>query len=73
MLNLQQQGLRIIDVALDLLEETNRFFAINDSVIIAQGDIHDRTDDDLTISNDRALLNIVHAEDTALWRIEQRC
>ena len=41
-------------------------------MIIAQRQIHHGTDDHLSIEGDGTLLNGVHAEDAALWRIEDR-
>ena len=41
-------------------------------MIVAQSQIHDRLDDNLTVYDDWSVLNRVHAEYAALWRVDDR-
>jgi len=39
-------------------------------VIVRQGDDHDGANDDLTVDNDRLLLDRVHTEDSGLGKVD---
>ncbi len=70
--HLQHQPRRVLEAVLDADEEGDGFLAVDQAVVVAEGEIHHRADDDLAVEGDRALLDGVHAEDAALGRIEDR-
>ena len=41
-------------------------------MIVGEGDVHHRADDDLAVAGDRAVLDGVQAEDAALRRVDDR-
>ena len=67
---------RILDELLDGDEKLYRLEAVDDAVIVAEGDVHHRPDDDLSVLGDRAFLDLVEPEDADLrwiqdWRAQQ--
>ncbi len=52
--------------------EGYRLLAVHDAVVVAEREIHHRTDDDLAIHGDGTVLGFVHAEDAALRRVQDR-
>ena len=60
----------VFDELFDLDKEGDRLFAIDQTVIVGEGEIHHRADFHLAVHGDRALLDGVHAEDGGLGRIE---
>jgi hypothetical protein len=58
----------ILDGLLDLHEEGDGLLAVDEAVVVAEGEIHHRADDDLAVDGDRALVDGVQAEDGALRR-----
>jgi hypothetical protein len=62
----------VFNAVLNAKEEGDGLFAIDHTVVIAEGQIHHGADDHLTIDGHRALLDAVHAEDGALWWIDDR-
>src|SRR5213078_492574 len=62
-----------LDYVFDTLEERHRFPAIDDPMVVSQGQIHHGPDHDVTLSRDGPFLNCVHAENTALWWIHDGC
>ena len=71
-LALQQQRLRVLDQFLDAHQELHRLAAIDDAVVVGEREVHHRADHDLAVERDRALLDLVHAEDADLRRVEDR-
>src|SRR5438876_357721 len=69
---LEQHPGRILELLFDAHEEPHRLLAIDEAVIVRQRDVHHRADDRLAADGDRSLLDLVHAENSRLWRIEQR-
>src|SRR5579859_4506236 len=65
----QQHSRRGFDRVLDALEERHGFAAIHDAMIIGQRHIHHRADHHIAFARDRAVLNGVEAEDSALGRV----
>src|SRR6516165_8794913 len=61
----------ILDALLDADEEADGIFAVNEAVIVGQGEVHHGPDHDLVIDGDRPFLDRVHAEDGALRRVDQ--
>src|SRR5690606_29210429 len=64
--NLEKQAFRVLDAVLDMLEEGHRALAVDDAVVVTQGDVHHRTQCDLTRLVrvlDRAFDDVVHAQD----------
>src|SRR5689334_548959 len=70
--SLQQQCRRIFNQFLDPYQELNRLAAIDDAVVVAEGEVHHRPNHDLAVDGDWALLNFVHAEDANLGWAEDR-
>ena len=63
---------RIFDRFLDPDEEGHRFLAVDDPVVIGQRQIHHRPDLDLAGDRDRPFLNLVHAQNGGLRRVDDR-
>src|SRR5262249_36744482 len=68
----EYSGCRILDVLLDLHQELNRLAAVNDAMVVAEGDIHHRANDDGAVLRDRAILDLVQPEDADLRRVQDR-
>lgn len=54
-------------------EECYGITAIDQAVVVREGHVHHRTDDDLAFASDGAILDRVHAEDAALRWVHDRC
>src|SRR5690606_15036827 len=70
--DVEEQPLRILDAVLDAHEELHRLTSIHQPVVVAEGQEHHRTDDDLTVPRHRPLDDVVHPEDAGLRRVEDR-
>ena len=53
-------------------EECDRFFSIDEPVIVRQSHIHHGPDYDLVIDGDGPVQRLVHPENTGLWGVEDR-
>ena len=53
-------------------EKTDGFGAVDDAVVVAQGDVHHWADDDLAVDGHRAIFDRVHSEDAALRWVDDR-
>ena len=71
-LKIQGQLLWIFNAIFHFYQERHRLFAVDQAMIVAQREVHHRPDDHLALLRDRALLDLVHAEDAALGRIQNR-
>ena len=71
-LRLQHQPLRVLDAFLDPDQEADGLAAVDDAVVVGEGQVHHRADHDLVVDDDGPLLDGVHAEDAALGRVEDR-
>src|ERR1700751_3787000 len=71
-LSLQKQPGRVLDTLLHPDQESHGFLAIDNPMVIAQGQIHHRADLDLTTNRHRTVLDLVHPKNTALWWIQNR-
>src|SRR5579859_5573126 len=71
-LHVQQQALRIFQAFLDADQEGHGLAAVDHPVVVAERQIHHRTDLDLVADRDRALLGLVHAQDARLRRVQDR-
>ena len=69
-LNLQHQPCWVFQQFFQPHQEADRLLAVDQAMIIAERDIHHRPDLDLVAHGHRALLDGVHAQDAALWRVE---
>src|SRR5215213_6039881 len=61
-LALQQQRLGIFDQFFDADQEADRLGAVYDAVVVGECEVHHRTDHDLAVYDDGALLDLVHPE-----------
>src|SRR5205807_688842 len=61
------------DRFLDPLEEGHRFAAIDDAMVVGERDVHHGPNDDVALAGNGAFLNGVHAENSALRRIDDGC
>ena len=68
----QHQPFGVLDALLDPDQEADGLAAVDDAVVVGEGQVHHRPDDDLVVDGDRPLLDRVHAEDAALRRVEDR-
>ena len=66
----EEETCRLFEAFFDADEEGDGFLAIDEPVVVAHGEVHHGADFDLAIDGDGTLLDGVHAEDSALWRIE---
>ena len=66
-LRADEEAGRILDGLLDLHEEGDGFLAVHEAVVVAQGEIHHRADDDLAVDGDGALVDGVEAEDGVIF------
>ena len=69
-LNGEEETSGIFDGLFDLHEEGDGFFAVDEAVVVAEGEIHHRAGDNLAVYYNGALLDFVHPEDAALGRVE---
>src|SRR5215470_15279510 len=53
--DLEQQPLGVLDALLDPQQELHGLAAVDEPVVVAQSQVHHRTDDDLTVPGHRAL------------------
>jgi hypothetical protein len=69
---IEHQPFRILQAFLDAHQEGHRFLAVDDAVIVAERQVHHRPDHDLAADHDRPVLDLVHAENARLRRVEDR-
>src|SRR5205809_213301 len=69
---LEQHSRRFLDNFLDAFQTSHRFAAIHNAMVISQGDIHHRPYYHAAIARNGAILNRMHAQNTALWRVDDR-
>src|ERR1700732_5310843 len=69
---IQHQPRRIFQAFLDANQERHRFLAVDDAVIVGQRQIHHRAYLDLASDRDRTILDLVHAENGGLRRVQDR-
>src|SRR5262249_17882736 len=69
---IQYQPLGILQDLLHAHQERHRLAAVDDAVVVGEREVHHRTDLDLAGHRHRPLLNLVHAEDAGLRRVEDR-
>ena len=62
----------LLDAFLDPHQESHCFAAVDNAVVVGEGDVHHRPDLDLVADGDRAPRDLVHAEDAGLRRVEDR-
>src|SRR5438270_13869440 len=67
---IDRQGIGLFDSFLHFDQESDRFFSINGAMIVAEGEIHHRANNDRSIDRDRSLHDFVHAQYSALRRIQ---
>src|SRR5205814_7767262 len=70
--HIHQQSLRLLDALFDADQETDGFAAVDHAVVVGEGEIHHRPRLNLVAQHHRASLDLVHAEDRRLRRIEDR-
>src|SRR5260221_13928683 len=68
--HIEEDTLRVLDAFLDADQEGHRLAAVDDAMIVAQRQIHHRSDLDLVADNDWALVDLVHAENGRLPRAD---
>src|SRR5207249_8680520 len=71
-LKIERQLLWILDALLYFYEKCDRFFSIDRTVIVTQGEVHHRANFDFPIHGDWSRHDFVHPENAALRRIENR-
>src|SRR5690606_29322721 len=45
----KQHAMRVLELVLDVHQEQHRVLAVDDAVVVAQGDVHHRRGDDLSV------------------------
>src|SRR5699024_10051979 len=71
-LKVDQETGRIFQRFLDRHEEQHRILAVDDAVVVGNCDVHHRSNLHLAVHDHRAFLNLVHAEDRTLRRVDDR-
>src|SRR5262245_53789115 len=71
-LQIQHEARRIFEAFFHAHQEGDGLAAIDDAVIVGKREIHHRAGLDLAIDDHRPLLDLVHAEDAGLRRIQYR-
>src|SRR5215468_6250893 len=71
-LKIEHQTLRVLDRFLDLHQEANRLFTIDQPMVVGQREIHHRPRHDLAVAHHGTLLDAMYAEDAGLRRVEDR-
>lgn len=56
-----------------LTKEGNGISTVKQTMIIGKGDDHNRSDDNLSVDNNRLLLDGVHAQDSRLRQVDDWC
>ena len=70
LLAIQEQPARILNDILHTPEEGHSLTTIYEPVVVREGHIHDRTRQDLLANHHGPLCDGVHAQDGALWRVD---
>src|SRR5918992_1422366 len=68
----QQKRRRVLDELFDAHEEAHGVGAVHDAVVVGEGEVHHGTGLDLPVHDDGPLLDLVHAKDRHLRRVEDR-
>src|SRR5688572_17416525 len=71
-LNFEEDASRIFQQFLDGHEELYRFLAVDHAMIVGQCEVHHWQDLHFTIHCHWTLLDLVHAQNCSLWRIQDR-
>lgn len=71
-LSLQQQPLRVFHQFFHPHQERHRLAPVDNAMIVGQGDVHHWANDNLPVERHRTFLNLVHAQDAYLRRVEDR-
>ena len=69
-LDFDQHAGGVFDGVFDALQKCHGFAAVDDAVVVGEGDLHHWSDDDLAFAGDGAVLDAVHAEHAALGWID---
>src|SRR5271165_440610 len=72
-LKIENEPRRVFEAVLHAHKERHSFLAVNQAMIVGQGQIHHRTDFDLPVDRHWPFLDLVHAKDARLRRIQDRC
>src|SRR5439155_533062 len=70
--HVQQHALGVLEQLLHAHQEGHGLLAVHDAVIVGERHVHHRAHHHLIPYGDRTLLDLVHAEDAALGRVEDR-
>ena len=66
------EAIRVFQLRFQMDQKLDRLAAVYDPVIVSQREVHHRPRLNLAVDDHRPLLNLVHAKDTALRRIQYR-
>ena len=69
---LNRNFIGIFEIFLHANKERDRLFSIDNAMVVAEREIHHGTNDNLVIYYNGALDDLVHAQDPALRRVEDR-
>ena len=70
--DIKEELLGVFNALFDFAEEQHCFASIYNAMVISQSDVHDRTGQDLSTLDDWANFGSVHAQDGALWHVDDR-
>src|SRR4029077_7448129 len=70
---IERQFVWRLDAILHFDQKSDGFLPVDCSVIVTQGKIHHRANFHFPVHSDWSRHDFVHAEDSALWRIQNRC
>src|SRR6478736_563167 len=68
--DVEQYPRRLLDAFLDAHQKGHCFAAVDDAVVVGEGDVHHWPDLDLVANRNRPPRDLVHAEDAGLRRVE---
>lgn len=66
----QEESGGVLDVALDDVQEGDGLAAVDEAVVVGDGDVHHGADLELAVDDDGALLDSVHVEDGGLGVVD---
>ena len=68
--SLQEHASRILDILLNLHQKLNGFSAIQETVVVCQGQVHHRADNNLAVHNDWLILDSMEPKNSCLRKVD---
>ena len=71
-LDLEEDTGGVLDGLLDTAEEQDGFAAVDEAMVVGEGEVHHRSDHDLAVAGHGTVLDGMKSEDSALGRVDDR-